>query len=183
MRRENTRRAMPIALQLTGKRALVVGSGPHADARAQRLEDGGASVVRAAEADYRAAACEGMFVVVANSDDAALNRRAAQDARAAGCLAYAHDDPEVSDFAMPAVVKRGPVKIAISTDATAPALSRRLREQLESLLDACGAAFDTLAAGMADRREELPPGKRGSELYKMASRLEIEGRVVIRDLE
>ena len=39
---------------------------------------------------------------------------------------------------MPALIERGPLKLAISTDAAAPALSRRLREQLVSLLDSAG---------------------------------------------
>lgn len=170
---------MPIALQLSERRAVVVGEGPKADARAARLRDAGAEVFLVSPAAYAPQVCDGAFVVVANSDDAALNRRAAQDARRAGCLAYAHDDPGVSDFAMPAIAQRGPIKIAISTDATAPALARRLREQIEQLLESSGIAFDALAKAMASRREELPRDQRGPQLSNMARRVHINGHLTI----
>ncbi len=170
---------MPIALQLSGRRAVVVGEGPGAATRTARLEDAGAQVECVSPDNYDARVCEGAFVVVAQSADAALNRRAARDARAAGCLAYAHDDPSESDFAMPAVARRGPIRIAISTDATAPALARRLRELLETLLETSGAVFDELARTMYLRRAELPAGERSRVLTRIARRLRIEGRIVV----
>src|SRR5439155_20383409 len=45
------------------------------------------------------------------------------------------DQPEYSTFTLPALVQRGPLRIAISTSGVSPALAKRLREDLEPLFD------------------------------------------------
>jgi siroheme synthase-like protein len=160
----------------------VVGDGAGADERARRLQAAGARVERLSRAEYRSELCRGAFVVVANGDDDAHNGQVARDARAAGCLAYAHDQPALSDFAMPALIRRGPLAVAISTDAVAPALSRRLREQLEALFETAGDRLTDLIDRMERLRAELPRGRaRAEALYRLASRLSIAGTVDIDD--
>lgn len=176
------RPALPISLYLSGRPVFVAGDGDGADERTRRLEAAGATVVRIRARDYLPDALVGGFLVVANDEDADFNRRVAADARAAGCLAYAHDQPDVSDLAMPALIRRGPLAIAISTDATAPALSRRLREELQSLLDTAGDALDHLITHMVEKRAALAPGaERAKQLYRIAQRLRIRGSVDIAD--
>jgi siroheme synthase-like protein len=157
----------------------LLGEGPGADARAARLAAAGAEVARlGAEADPDA--LTGYFAVVIHPEGppTADHERAAQVARARGCLVYLHDRPEVSDFAMPAISRRGPLQIAISTDAVAPALARRLREELDRVVTAAGRALDALLDRLEARRAELPAERRG-ELYKEASRLRIEGQITV----
>jgi siroheme synthase-like protein len=89
------------------------------------------------------------------------------------------DQPEHSDLAMPALVRRGPVQITVSTDNVAPSLSRRLREQLEHLLAQNGVAFDAFVEEMARLREDLLPAARRDQLYALASRLSIDGQIRI----
>lgn len=176
------RHAFPVSLYLNGRKAVVVGAGEDAEARAARLEAAGAEVTRlpAASAEDVAAAAAGAFLVVATSDEAAADRAAARASRAAGALAYAHDQPHESDFAMPAIARRGPIQIAISTDGVAPALSRRLREIVEAALDAAGASLDELVAELAARRSALAPGRRGG-LYAIARKLSLAGGFVVDD--
>lgn len=174
------RPACAISLYVADRTVVIAGDGTGADERAERMRAAGAVVVRLPRADYQASALAGAFVVIANDDDDAFNRQVAAAARADGALAYAHDQPDASDFAMPALVGRGPLSIAISTDNVAPVLARRLREELTRLLESSGVALDRLIDRLEARRQELPRGQRG-ELYRIASRLRIAGRLVIDD--
>jgi siroheme synthase-like protein len=69
----------------------------------------------------------GVRVVVAATDDAAANRWLGEASRKAGVLVNVADDPEHCDFYSPAVVRRGPVTVAISTNGGSPLLAGQLR--------------------------------------------------------
>jgi siroheme synthase (precorrin-2 oxidase/ferrochelatase) len=171
------RLALAVSLQLRGRSALVIGEGSGADERASRLGAAGAAVRQVAPAEYRTDMCDSVFLVAAQSGDQELDRRIALDARAAGALGYAHDQPEVSDFAFPALARRGPLTVAISTDGVAPALARRLREELERALDAAGPGLDSLLADLELARAEAPPSaERAGRLSRLAARLRLLGR-------
>lgn len=172
-----------ISLYLTDRPVLLVGSGSIADDRARRLERAGAALTRVPDSDYAPELCTGTFLVLATGEDNSLNARIMADARAAGCLCYAHDQPELSDFASPALVERGPLTLAISTQSVAPALSRVMREQLDALLASGGARLDALIAELESLRERLPRGQRGARLYALASRLRIDGGIRVDDEE
>ncbi len=172
------RPALSVSLYVLGRRCLVIGEGPMAAERAGRLSAAGAEVVLVSRAEYRADLCGGAFMVFCC--DASLGPTVSRDARIRGALVYVLDMPELSDLAMPALVRRGPVQITVSTDGVAPSLSRRLREQLEHLLAANGLELDRFVEEMARLREDLVPTARRDRLYDEASRLTIEGRVKIR---
>jgi len=75
------------------------------------------------------------FLVLACTNDKELNRRIVEKARSIGALAYAADDPSVSDFIHPAVINIGDVLfIAISTKGSSPAMARILRIKAERIL-------------------------------------------------
>jgi uroporphyrin-III C-methyltransferase/precorrin-2 dehydrogenase/sirohydrochlorin ferrochelatase len=174
------RPALALSLAIGGRSALVVGTGPGADERASRLRQAGAAVRQVAPADYRTDMCAGVFLVIAQSGNSELDRRVTADAGASGALRYAHDQPDVSDFAFPALVRRGPVAIAISTEGAAPALARRLREEIARLLDEAGADLDRLIRELEHEREEWAPSpERADRLYRLACRLRLAGRVEI----
>jgi siroheme synthase (precorrin-2 oxidase/ferrochelatase) len=164
-----------VSLYVSGRRCLVVGSGPLAEERVGRLRDAGAVVELVAAERYHAGLCDGAFLVFAC--DAAIAPAVSADARGRGILVYCLDLPDLSDLAMPALARRGPLSIAISTDAVAPALSRRLREELERLLATGGEALDELIAELGRRRDELPRGGRKETLSALAGTLSIEGRI------
>jgi precorrin-2 dehydrogenase/sirohydrochlorin ferrochelatase len=80
---------------------------------------------------YRAGDLEGAFLVIAATDDPDLNRSIWKEANRCRCLINVVDDPHHSNFILPAVVRRGDFTLAVSTGGGSPALSRRVREQLE----------------------------------------------------
>lgn len=168
------RHAFPVSLHLQGRRVVLAGDDAAAASRAQRLAEAGAEVVRIAAQEDPSGALSGAAALFAHTGNAARNRELARAARAAGALAYAHDQPAESDFAMPAVARRGPLKLAVSTDGEAPALSRRMREVLEAALEAAGDELDALLAELVRRRAGATPEERG-RLYDVASRLVLEG--------
>ncbi|MGB2753829.1 MAG: bifunctional precorrin-2 dehydrogenase/sirohydrochlorin ferrochelatase [Phycisphaerae bacterium] len=160
--------AYPIALDLSGRRAVVVGGGEVALRKARALADAGAHVRVVAPklvagftedgrfeclaARYERHHLEGALVAVAATDDEAVNRRVAEDARAAGVLVNVVDRPELCDFIVPAQVRRGDLLIAISTSGAAPALAKRLRERLEKEF---GPEYATYLAVLREVRENL----------------------------
>lgn len=137
---------------LEGKRVLVAGGGSVAAGRMEGLVASGASVHLVALCvseemkvwlsrvdcfERRAIRDEdviGAALVIAATDDRSVNRRLATMARERGILANAVDDPEASTFFAPAVLRRGPVTLTVSTDGGSPLLSARLRRLLEAAL-------------------------------------------------
>ncbi|MBI2887602.1 MAG: bifunctional precorrin-2 dehydrogenase/sirohydrochlorin ferrochelatase [Chloroflexi bacterium] len=143
----------PAFLDLAGKKAVVVGGGQVAERKALALLACGAQVtvvspvlsprlavlaqrgaVTALRRAYQQGDVTGAFLVVASTDDRAVNQQASRDARAAGALVNTVDSAQESDFIVPSVVERGDLTVAISTNSRSPALARRLREELERYL-------------------------------------------------
>ena len=73
-------------------------------------------------------------LLVAVTNDHALNAALIQHAKSAGCMVYAVDNPAASDFILPAIAKVGEVRIAISTTGKSPAMARELRQRIEKLI-------------------------------------------------
>jgi len=103
----------------------------------------------------------------------------AADARAAGALVYVHDRPDLSDLAMAALARRGPLTLAVSTNGLAPSLARRVREELERALTDAGTRLDALIATLSCQRATLLASGRATELYRIASRLHLRGGFAI----
>lgn len=161
--------ALPISLYVEGRTVVVVGDGESSDRRARRFEAAGAAVRRVSPVDFSPLDCEDAFLVAFQEP---VDGGAAA-VRAAGILVYVHDAPEESDVAMPGLVQRGPLKIAISTDGAAPALTRRFRQQLEALLDAAGPHLDALLAEIEAARGSATT----TELNDLAAKLHVRGTI------
>jgi uroporphyrin-III C-methyltransferase/precorrin-2 dehydrogenase/sirohydrochlorin ferrochelatase len=159
-------RYFPLFLDLTGKPVLLVGGGEVAARKYALLKDAGARITIVAPMlgaelstelaagafthlarGFSATDIEGMWLVVAATDDRAVNAAAADAALAARIPCNVVDDRELSSFIMPAIIDRSPVQIAVSTGGTSPVLARLIRERLETLLDG---SLGTLAE-FADR--------------------------------
>ena len=162
-------RYFPLFLDLTGKPVLLVGGGAVAARKFALLKDAGARitiVAPALSAELHGQLASGAFIhharefattdiganwlVVAATDDRAVNAAAAAAANAARIPCNVVDDRELSSFIMPAIIDRSPVQIAVSTGGTSPVLARLIRERLETLLDG---SLGTLAE-FADRWRE-----------------------------
>jgi|SRR5579864_130111 len=140
----------PIVLDIAGRKCLVVGAGEVAAGKIAGLLSYGAKIVvvspravreikdqaRAGELTWQQRTfsprdVKGAFLAIAATNSSAVNGAVFRACRARRVLCNAVDDPEHCDFFYPAVVRRGLLQIAISTNGRAPALAARLRRDLE----------------------------------------------------
>ena len=143
-------RFYPVLVDLQGKKALVVGGGKVAQRKIETLLEHGATVqvvakeLTAALEELRRAGrieflgeefsetfVDGVFVVFAATDDAALNRRVSRTAQQRSLLVNAVDQPADCNFIVPSVLSRGDLVIAVSTSGKSPAFARKVRVELE----------------------------------------------------
>jgi len=181
----------PMFLKLEGRRCLVVGAGTVAEGKIRGLLEAGASVqVVAPEAvlqiqkwawdgavgwsprGFQPHDLGGAFLVITATASPEVNAQVFHEARERKVLCNSVDDPEHCDFYYPAVVNRGDLQIAISTNGRSPALAQRLRQELEeqfgpeyeAWVKELGAARDQLTA----KRVALEP--RRKLLHELVSR-------------
>ena len=177
------RPALNLSLYLRDRRVLLVGTGAGAEERLARLDDAGATVERLSEVAWSGGERPAghFFLVIGHSADDALNAEVAQWAKSHATLAYAHDQPTYSDFAFPALAKRGPLRIAISTHGVAPALAAHLRREFEARLEQSGAGIDAILAELERVRREFPRGaSRMQKLKELAAKVRLVGDIEIK---
>jgi len=176
----------PVFLQMEDRHALVVGGGAVASRKVETLLEYGATVhvvsrdlnqtlrnlmddgrIRFLGARFEEKHLEGMFLVIAATDDAALNHRISEGARSRGLLINAVDQPADCTFIVPSIVKRGDLVIAISTSGKSPAFAKRLRKALEGQYgEACG-SFLELMGRVRERVLALGlPQKENSRIFQ-----------------
>lgn len=144
----------PVFLELTGRRAVVIGALAVAEGKAEALEAAGADVDVFPNGAWHPADLDEAFICVASSRNAGERDAIARAARERGVLVNVMDDVPNCDFAAPAVVRRGELVLAISTGGRSPALARKLREELEERF---GAEWEGVLEVLTDvRRQTLP---------------------------
>lgn len=122
---------------------------------------------------------ERWLVVLADRDpELALRLSAACEARRTFYCAI--DQPEGSSFFHMALVRAGEVTVAISTAGTAPALGRRLRQELTRLFEE--ARLGDFAARVAAWRAELDPATRKTTLNAKLREVTLNGKLELPDL-
>ncbi len=142
-------RYYPIYVNLHGKRCLVVGAGQVGRRKIATLAECGAAeilVIDLAPADPACAglfdhpavtfACrpfavsdlDGRFLVIASTDNEALNWEISRECAARGILCNIVDQPEKCSFIVPALYTQGELTVAISTGGGSPALARKIRQ-------------------------------------------------------
>jgi siroheme synthase-like protein len=155
-------------LKLRNRRCLVVGGGDIGLEKAEGLLacDGDVVVVApeagprlealAAEGsiaweqrEYRPEDLEGTFMVIACTDDTDVNIRIYEDAERRAMLVNVVDVPPLCNFILPAIVRTGPLAIAISTAGASPALAKRMKAEVSELF---GEEYATLAIMLNDAR-------------------------------
>jgi precorrin-2 dehydrogenase/sirohydrochlorin ferrochelatase len=142
----------PIFLEMAGRRAVLIGAGTVAVRKAQPLLDAGARLTVVAEriddiltdmchktdsrlikSAYSKEYLVGASLVIAATNNQSLNKRIYDDCQELEILCNIVDKPEFCDFFVPAVVKRGALQIAISTDGNCPAYAGHVRKKLEQV--------------------------------------------------
>lgn len=118
---------LPIVLNPRSSRIALAGAGEALARRLTLLEGAGVAPVRIAPD----APLEGLSVLFVAGLDPVASASLAARARAKKVLVNVEDMPELCDFTMPAIVRRGDLLLTASTNGRAPALARRLREWLE----------------------------------------------------
>jgi precorrin-2 dehydrogenase/sirohydrochlorin ferrochelatase len=175
-------RYYPVQLDVQDRRCLVVGGGAVGTRKVAGLLECGARVrVVSPEVDpalrelaaqeaielhrraYRPSDLIGMFLVIGATDDETLNRRVSRDAGKHGVLCNIADRPEICNFILPAVVRRGDLVITVSTSGSSPALAKQLRQSLEAQF---GAEYADLLCLMRAIRRKLLRREHAPEVHK-----------------
>lgn len=162
----------PMFVDIEGRRALVVGGGPVATEKVEKLVDHGACVrlvspditpelremVRDGrihefhERTYVPADLEGVFMVIAATNLDAVNRMVWQDSEALNLLCNVVDVPPMCNFIVPSIVRRGELALAVSTGGASPVVAKHIRRQLEELY---GAEWEALVDLLREFRDDL----------------------------
>jgi precorrin-2 dehydrogenase / sirohydrochlorin ferrochelatase len=162
----------PMFVDIEGRRCLVVGGGPVATEKVEKLIDHGASVRLVApettpelaamiasgavaehrEGAYRPGDLDGCFLVIAATNLDAINRMVWQDAEARGLLCNVVDVPPLCNFIVPSIVRRGELALAVSTGGASPVVAKHIRRDLE---EAYGPEWEALVDLLRDLRDEL----------------------------
>ena len=161
----------PLFADLRDRTVLVVGGGAVAERKVEALLHAGAlplvaspdlseklqawhqaGRIRWQVGGFHEALLEEAWLVIAATDDHAVNRKVYEAATARRLLANVVDEAELCSFHSPAVVQRGLLQIAISSGGGAPMLARHVRRQLETLLDD---SLGTLAELLTRQRDAI----------------------------
>ncbi|MBM7855577.1 precorrin-2 dehydrogenase/sirohydrochlorin ferrochelatase [Desulfohalotomaculum tongense] len=141
----------PLYLRLEGEKCLVVGGGKVAERKVKKLLESGADIVVVSprltpglaalkeqarithiERECQEKDLQDAFLVFSATDDEEVNRRVAEYCIKNKILVNIVDDPQRCSFFVPAVVRQGPLSVAVSTNGKSPLLAARIREQLEN---------------------------------------------------
>jgi siroheme synthase-like protein len=124
---------LPLFLNLTGRRVVLIGDGPVAAAKRELLVAAGADVLDVPAASFDARQLDDAWLVV-TAADGVVNAAVARAAEERRVFVNAADDPTHASAYLSGVVRRDGVTIAISTEGSAPGLTGLLREALDVVL-------------------------------------------------
>lgn len=180
----------PIFVKLAKRRCLMIGAGKTAEEKIPTLLQCGAHLVVVAptatrnikawaavkkivwqQRCFESRDLEGVFLAVVATPQKAFNRMVFEQAQERRILCNVARDRSACDFYYPAVVRRGPLQIAISTAGHSGALAQRLRKQLESQF---GPEWESWLRWLGEARsslydDPLSPKRRRTMLHRLAS--------------
>ncbi|OHC00786.1 MAG: siroheme synthase [Planctomycetes bacterium RIFCSPLOWO2_12_FULL_39_13] len=137
----------PIYLDVKDKKCVIVGGGKVAYRKVCSLKEAGAEVVVVSpetcpeiadkkdialiKKDYDENILDGALLVIAATDNEAVNKKVSLDARKRNIIVNVVDHPELCSFIVPSTINRGDLCISISTGGASPAFAKSVREELE----------------------------------------------------
>ncbi len=181
----------PMFVKLAGRSCLVVGAGKAAEEKISALLACRAAVTVVAltatatvqtlaqngklhwiKRRFETTDLDGVFLVIVGTSAKAVNRTVFEEAQRRGILCNVVHDRTCCDFYCPAVVRRGPLQIAISTAGHSGALAQRLRVELEQQF---GPEWETWLGWLGQARaslyaDPLSPKRRRTLLHKLSGK-------------
>ena len=179
----------PIFLELKDRKVVIIGAGSIATRKLQSLLGTGARLVIVAErfTDVLTTLCKGTkaeliqdrysknyltdaSLAIAATNDLQLNEQIYKDCQKLQVLCNIVDQPDCCDFFVPAVVKRGKLQIALSTEGCCPAYAKTLKSKFQLMFtEKHGEFLNELQCLQAKIIEEIPdPAERKFLLLKLA---------------
>ena len=168
--------SFPLFIRLHDRPVLIVGGGeiachkarmlsqaaPRLTLVAPRLHPATATLLQSLNCTHHARSYQptdlaGAALVIAATDDEALNAQIAAAADAAGILVNAVDMPGIGNVTFPSIVDRSPLVIAVGSGGRAPVLVRLLRARLETLIPASYGTLAELVGTLRQRVKKLLP--------------------------
>lgn len=146
---------LPIFVNIQQQKCLVVGAGNVAARKIDLLTQAGAQVnvvspnicreclvfedqgkITYFAREFEASDMDGCHIVIAATDDKAINKAVSELAKSKQIPVNVVDSPDLCSFIMPSMIDRSPVQIAISTGGSSPVLARTIRTKLETCIPA-----------------------------------------------
>jgi uroporphyrin-III C-methyltransferase / precorrin-2 dehydrogenase / sirohydrochlorin ferrochelatase len=162
---------LPIFLKINDRPCLVVGGGKVAARKVALLNRAGARItvitpetcadvktlveqskVTCIQREFQKEDMEGMALVIAATNNEAVNQEVFKLARQHSIPVNVVDNPDLCSFIVPSIIDRSPVQVAVSTGGASPVLARLLRARLESFIPA---AYGRLARLVDDFRHSV----------------------------
>ena len=181
---------LTLNIDIQDRTALVVGGGTVALRKVSTLLAAGARVqvvapalaegmetlrqsgdISVRNASYGPADLEGVFLVVAASDNREVNAGVARDARERGILVAVANAPRQGTCTFPAILRRGVLEIAVSSGGRCPAFSVRVRDRIAGVI---GEEYATALEQLAAEREKLLTEGNGSTYNAKLVRFQAE---------
>lgn len=166
----------PIFLNIRQRPCLLVGGGEVAGRKATLLREAGARITVVApelsptlsemvergdvahrRGQFSPADLEGCAIVVAATDDSAVNERVSALARERNIPVNVVDNPGLCTFIVPSIIDRSPLQIAVSTGGASPVLARVLRSRLETMIPAAYGDVAALLEEFRGRTKQVLP--------------------------
>ena len=190
----------PMFIELKGAACLVVGGGETAQRKVEILCDFGALVTVVApdisfpirdlagvichDRKYAESDLQNQFLVVAATDDAALNHYISEECRARGIPVNVVDQPADCDFIFPSLIRRGEVVAAFSSGGQSPAVAQYLKQKNETVLtDELGKLAACLGSLRGLVKERIRSPQRRREAYERILQLGMEAGQVPQESE
>lgn len=167
----------PVFLDLTGRRAVIVGGGSVAERKVTTLAEYGPRIrviapectpallelaasgsIELEQRGYIRGDLDGAFIVVCATDSEEVNRAVHAEAEERGCIVNVVDVPELCSFIVPSIVRRGTLSVAISTGGAAPTVAKRLRRHVQEHLGPEWETYMTLLGEVRTLVMERVPG-------------------------
>jgi precorrin-2 dehydrogenase/sirohydrochlorin ferrochelatase len=164
-------RYMPVALNLEDRSVLVVGAGAVGTQKVREFlacgarltvvsplasevvqQEAAAGRIRWIEREYCTGDAAGYFFVMVATNDPRTNADVFAESSARGQLVNVCDDPDHCNVIFASRLERGPLTVSIFTHGASPALSKRVRRELERVL---GPEYAELAQWLAEIRPRV----------------------------